>query len=63
MFRSNTSFATELPDGSIRSVTEGQMISEDDALVETHADLLTSFEPQPGPSGRPVTSRRSAKDK
>ncbi len=57
MFRANTSFSTELPDGTERSYTEGQVVSEEDPVAAAQPDFFSVFSPDPG-APKATSSRR-----
>lgn len=63
MFRANTSFHCELPDGTERFFQEGQIAADNDPVVETQPEFFTAFDPEPGAgkSTRTGTSSRRAK--
>lgn len=66
MFRSNTSFHCELPDGTERFFAEGQIAADGDPVVELQPDLFTTFDPEPGAgkTGRSANApRRSSNTK
>lgn len=61
MFRANTSFACELPDGTERSFSEGQVVSEEDPVAIAQPDFFTVFNPAPGPGAVKTVSKRTTK--
>ena len=59
MFRANTSFCCELPDGTERSFSQGDVVSEDDPVAIAQPDFFTTFTPQPGPGASKAPVKRT----
>jgi hypothetical protein len=62
MYRANTSFSTQLPDGTERDIQQGAVVGDDDILLERVPQYFTTVESTPEQYRAPAKRQpRSAK--